>query len=258
MQPETLLIQAGLSEEQATIYQALLDKGPQKAGALAHWSGIKRGMVYKSLEQLEAKALVAKKGGNGSVAVYTPSHPSRLLDMLELQEKELVLAKESVAANLGTFLSQFNLQNNKPTVQFFEGLAGVKKTLDDSLHARGPIYTYVDVEAVVTSFKDINEQYVKRREAANIPKKILVADTPTARNYFKEHGNQLTDIRFIGKTKPPFGSAMQIYDDKISYITIGVDQKTLIGVLIEDIHIATMHKYFFECLYDLSQQKPSV
>jgi sugar-specific transcriptional regulator TrmB len=39
---ENILKQAGLSEEQAITYEALIDKGPQKASILANWTGIKR------------------------------------------------------------------------------------------------------------------------------------------------------------------------------------------------------------------------
>ncbi len=80
---EKILIEAGLSEEQAAIYSALLDKGPLKAGAISSWTGIKRGLIYKVLDQLENMGLVSKKGGDGTVAVFAPEHPSRLSEIME-------------------------------------------------------------------------------------------------------------------------------------------------------------------------------
>jgi len=72
MQEENILIQAGLSEEQAQIYQALLERGPQRASDLTKWVGLKRGLVYKVLEQLENIGLALKSEGKGTVAVFFP------------------------------------------------------------------------------------------------------------------------------------------------------------------------------------------
>ena len=72
----TILQQAGLSEEQALTYQALLDKGPQKASNIAQWTGIKRGLTYKVLDELVNIGLVEKKEPTSGVATFFPLHPS--------------------------------------------------------------------------------------------------------------------------------------------------------------------------------------
>lgn len=118
---ENILKQAGLSEEQAMTYQTLLDKGPQKATPLSVWTGIKRGLTYKVLEQLENMGLVEKKGGIGTVAVFYPAHPSLILDKMERDKKSLELAKDVVSAGLGQLSSKYNLLSGKPNVRFFEG-----------------------------------------------------------------------------------------------------------------------------------------
>ena len=118
---ERILIDAGLSEEQALVYGALLEKGPQKASNIASWTGIKRSLVYKILEQLDNMGFVEKKGGEGTVAVFSPNHPSLLLSSFEQKEKEMAMTKELITASLGQLTSKFNLLAGKPNVQFFEG-----------------------------------------------------------------------------------------------------------------------------------------
>jgi len=53
-----ILIDAGLSEEQALIYSTLIEKGPQRASSIATWIRIKRSLVYKVLEQLFSMGLI--------------------------------------------------------------------------------------------------------------------------------------------------------------------------------------------------------
>ena len=42
----------GLTKEQGLIYENLINKGFSSAGLLLNLTGIKRGMVYKALDQL--------------------------------------------------------------------------------------------------------------------------------------------------------------------------------------------------------------
>ena len=135
MQEENILIQAGLSEEQALAYQSLLDKGPQRASDLAKWTGIKRGLIYKVLEQLESMGLVSKQGGLGTVAVFSPAHPSLLLSNIEKKEKEIALNKEMLMSSIGALSSKYNLIIGKPNVQFFEGKEGIIKIYEQALNS---------------------------------------------------------------------------------------------------------------------------
>jgi hypothetical protein len=56
-------------------------------------------------------------------------------------------------------------------------------------------------------------------------------------------------MRSTGK-RPHFQSVMQIYDNKVSYITLTDDY--LVGIIITDQYIADTHKYLFESLWELS------
>lgn len=117
---EKILMDAGLSEEQAIIYNTLLDKGSMKAGPIASWTGIKRGLVYKVLDQLIILGLVIKTENEGAVAIFSPTHPSRLIEILDKKERDLELTKDIVSSSLGSLSSKFNLLHGKPTVQFLK------------------------------------------------------------------------------------------------------------------------------------------
>jgi sugar-specific transcriptional regulator TrmB len=253
MQEENILIQAGLSEEQAQVYQALLERGPQRASDLTKWVGIKRGMVYKTLEQLETMGLASKNEGKGTVAVFSPAHPSLLLSNIERKEKEIALTKEMLASSLGSLSSKYNLITGKPNVQFFEGLEGVKKVLEDTLliPKETEIYTYTDIEAIIKYIPKINEEYSNKREKLKIKKKAFLLDTPGARKLITDYHTSVTESKFIKHEIAEFETVMQIYNNKVSYITL--KEGSMLGVIIDDASIYKMHKAIFEYFWKTTE-----
>lgn len=254
---EKILIEAGLSEEQAAIYSALLDKGPLKAGAIASWTGIKRGLIYKVLDQLENMGLITEKGGEGTVAVFSPNHPSRLSEIMEQKEKSLALAKETVSFSLGALSSKFNLLSGKPNIQFYEGEDGVEKVLNDTLYAKDEVLTYADIEIIEKYFKDINKRYVEKREKLNIKKRVLVIENDFSKKFFNDLNTinpeyfSVTDIKMVKTPISEVEGAIQIYENKIGLITISNDN--LISIIIEDERINKLFKSMFEALYSTSE-----
>lgn len=248
---EKILIEAGLSEEQSAIYSALLDKGPMKAGAISSWTGIKRGLIYKVLDQLENMGLVTQKGGDGTVAVFAPEHPSTLAVIMERKEKSIALAKETLTFALGSLSSKFNLLSGKPNVQFFEGLEGILKVAQDSLSSETDICSFVDTEAVIERYPELNKEYVSKRLKNNVKKKIISMDCDLVREISKSDNKDFTEQRVV-KNKLHFATIVMIYDNKISYITL--DPKKNIGVIIEDPDIYKTNKAIFDYIWETAEQ----
>jgi sugar-specific transcriptional regulator TrmB len=244
---ENILKQAGLSEEQAAVYEALLDKGPQKATPLSAWTGIKRGLIYKVLEQLENMGLVEKKGGTGTVAVFYPAHPSVLLDKMERDMKNISLAKEMVSLGIGGLSSKYNLIVGKPSVRFFEGFDGVKEVVFDSLTSQTEILSFADNEAVNKLYPKLNEEYLPARKKVNVKKRMISKDTPYIRELAQRDDPTITQRRVISQDFN-FATVMQIYDNKVTYITL--DPGRAVGIIIEDSSIYEMHRVLFEAMWD--------
>jgi sugar-specific transcriptional regulator TrmB len=248
---EKILIEAGLSEEQAVIYSSLLDKGPMKAGPISKWTGVKKGLVYKVLDQLENMGLVEKKGGEGTVTLFSPLHPSRLSEIMEQKEKALKLAKETLNFSLGNLSSKFNLLSGKPNVQFFEGDEGIMEVINDSLTAKETILQYVDNEMVKDYLPKENKDYVNKRIKLKIKKKMLSPESAYIREHAKEMDKEFTELRIL-KNNLPSNTVMQIYNDKISYLTLKDNKK--IGIIVEDQDIANMHKNLFNIHWEIGEK----
>ena len=249
---ENILKQAGLSEEQAVVYEALLEKGPQKASPLSTWTGVKRGLVYKILDQLGNIGLVEKKGGAGAVAVFSPNHPSLLLDKIERDKKNLELSKEMVQVGLGGLSSKYNLIAGKPNVRFFEGEDGLASLYEDILIDGKDIL-------LIRSFDDnqhpkiiqmVTEQ-IKNQVKKNIRVRTItpfVSDTKESfLNYDK---NNLVERRIIPKGLLDIPSQIIIYgSQKVGITSFGKDMMTTI---IDNTLIATTFKMLFEYIWQKS------
>ncbi len=243
------LKQAGLTDAQAEVYEALLSHGKQLAGALTRKTSLKRGLVYKALDELVGFGLAEKEEIPGEVAKFAPKHPSAIRDLVESRERKLKEAAQSLEGIFPTLVSNFNLSSGGPGIQVFEGRDGVEKVLNDSLSSKTIIYTYADIESVVKNIDAINRRYATRRDKLGIDKKAILLDTPFAREYMKNYHRLVTDIKLVSvNDAPPFQSALEIYDGKVSYITFAPEK--MIGVIIHDPSLYALHKYMFEAMWE--------
>lgn len=246
MNYEEILQNAGFTKEQAMVYSFLIKKGSSQARKISLGTNIKRGLLYKVLDQLNEQGFIEKIEKEGIVTVFKPKHPSDLVDKIEQKKKSLQVASESLKIAVGQMISDFNLISGKPNVQYFEGLSGVKIVLEDTLYAKEEIYTYADIESIEKYIKDINNWYIKEREKFNIKKKGLVLDTEFNRKFLNNYANNVTDTKLLKINSEPFATIMQIYDSKVSYITFNDEGKNIISIIITNPHIYEMHKKLFE------------
>ncbi len=149
----------------------------------------------------------------------------------------------------------YNLANNKPGIEFYEGVKGVEKILQDTLRNTDEVvYSYVDSTTIEAqkAVLDIDQKYIKRRIKQKVQKKILMLKTPEAEQYVqKMKNNAFTEVRLIGDAEAEhFHSVCQIYNNKVAYITFA--ENTLTSTVISDASIYTLTKVAFEALWNKS------
>lgn len=246
------LVEAGLSSDEALVYTTLLKKGVSQASTISRQLPISRPLVYKVLADLEKKELVEKIETNGSITRFAPGHPFKLREFAERRLKDAERSKSMLDNTMASLISEYNIATGKPGIRFFEGINGIKEVLDDTLSAQETILTYVDLEAIDTYIKEINATYSTQRERRGIKKRGLVIDSPYARKFLAEYHTTVTTTKLIrAKDSVPFSTVMQIYDGKISYITL--TKERFIGIIIADQKIYGMHKYLFESLWERAE-----
>jgi|WetSurMetagenome_2_1015567.scaffolds.fasta_scaffold171674_2 HTH-type transcriptional regulator, sugar sensing transcriptional regulator len=242
-----IFTQLGLSPNEAIIYEFLLKNGELPAGLIIKKTPLKRGVTYNALKSLEQKGLIYTKAKD-KISIFGPNHPDKLREFAEERENELQKAEKTLSANMPKLISSFNLISGQPGVRIYEGKEGIIKTLNDSLESQTEILTYADVEGMEQYLKKGNDEYVKKRKEMGIKKRGIVADTSYAREYLKDYDRSVTEIRLIDGKKFPMFLEMEIYDNKVSFMTFS--QKKLIGVILENEEIYKTQKSIFEIVWN--------
>ncbi len=248
----SILTQLGLDDNQILIYTYLLKNGASRASTIAKNTPLKRGLVYKILDELVKLQIIEKNNPKGTVSIFTALHPSTLKSLAESNVRQAQNAQNHLDSDIGSFISMYNLTNNKPGIEFYEGIKGVEKVIYDTLTSKTTIYTYADMEKVEKYTKKINDAYTKKRDKMDLKKKVLLVDSEYTHNLLKEYKKTNLDIRFV-KNASHFATVMQIYDNKVSYVTLS-DEK-MIGIIIQDKNIYEMHKVLFESMWEMAKTK---
>ncbi len=246
-----ILVDLGLTKDEATIYSSLLEYGQMPARTVALRSDIGRQLTYKILDDLIEKGIVEKKETGTKILLFAPVHPRELEKLLEKKKEEVKNTENALSESLGGMISKYNLFIGKPNVQFFEGLEGVMKVAQDSLNSKTDICSFVDTEAVLAIYPELNKEYVSKRLKNDVKKKIISTDSPLLREIVKHDDKNFTEQRIV-KKKIHFATVVMIYDNKVSFITL--DPKKNIGIIIEDPDIYKTNKAIFDYIWDGAEQ----
>ena len=242
-----LIKNIGLPDSQAKIIAYLLTVPSAKASTITKKTTLPRGVVYSNLDKLIDQELVTKQDAPNAVSTFSLTHPSKLQNILQTKKKELQHQQQSLQNSLPELISLYNLSNNKPNIQFYEGIEGIKKVINDTLTSKTEIYTYADLEKVNKYTRAINDEYTKKRDKLPITKKVLLVDSPYTKSLLKDYKKTNLSVRFVKNAKQ-FATVLQIYDGKISYTTLSKDK--MIGIIIQDKNIFEMHKTLFENMWE--------
>ncbi len=223
-----------------------MDTGGQTAGNIIKLTGLKRGDCYNKIYDLVARSLVVESKKNKKL-YFELASPDAIENYIEKQIENLSSTQKEIKSILPNIISSYNLSYHKPGVKFFEGEEAIEKLTRDALDAKSEILSFVDIEAVTKYARDINKKFVTARRRLHKQKRIVVADTVANRQYFTKAADDLTLVRFIEGKLENFNINMQIYDNKISYIT--VLKNHTIGFIIEDEYITKMQRQIFEYVW---------
>jgi len=229
------LVRIGLSENEALVYEILLSMSRAGVAVLLRKAPtIKRGNMYNIIYSLIEKGLVTEAEEEGK-KVFLAESPSRLLDLAEKQEAEYREGKAAIELTIPTLLSTFNLGRGKPNVRYFEGLDGMKKVIEDSVNdnPQKNLRTYTDVAGYMRYLRDWNVKvYAPRRLREKVFERAIIPNHPDALKYMEGYtANAVTEILFIPHEQFKFVGEVNIYNNKVSFVTFS--DVSHIGVLIE-------------------------
>lgn len=249
---EKVLIDSGLTKEQAKIYLFLLENGLTPAKGIASKTGVGRALTYKVLEQLIALGLVEKRDTIGKIAFFFPAHPKRLKELIAVRTEKISETVQTLEKASGQFSSLFNLLSGKPNVQFYEGVGGLHAVYNDILDVGQ------DILVISSPIKEnrtgvlhiIREQIEKQAERGIKTKAITpVSGAQEVATPIPEDEKFLIDRKRVDAAKLNIPAQIIIYGDKVAITNF---KESIITVLMESKYIAETFRIMFEYIWEKS------
>lgn len=239
-----VLINLGLSKEEADIYLSLLNKGEQGASDLSKSTKVKRTYIYSVSASLIKKGLISQVK-KGKTTVFNPMSPDKLLTLAHDKKQKAEQAEQTLEAILPNLKTKYEVVDNKPVVTYYEGVEGIKKVYMDTIKEGKEILALVETSEVEKDIYDwVTKIYVAERLKKNIGVKAIVSSGSKTKVYINLDKAELRQTMVIDNYKFPFKNEINIYGNKIAIINHKKGEK-LLGIIIENGSIAQTFKSWF-------------
>jgi sugar-specific transcriptional regulator TrmB len=234
----------GLTKDQATVYEFLVQHGSAQASRIAKSVGLTRPLVYKILGDLERIGLIEKKDASGEVTKFSLTHPHALQKLLESKKVEVEASENALESVMGKIMSDYNLQSGKPGVRFFVGEKGFQEIYKDITNSNQEILlirpAYEDNFNKL--LKPIISDFIKTRVRKNI-KATAITPSDTFRDTTDLDKKMHYDRTWVPMELYNSPVEINIYGDKMALLSYSQE---LVGVIIESPQIAKAMKQIFE------------
>lgn len=238
---EEELREYGLSEKEVKIYLANLKAGDSTANRLSELTDIRRSTVYEVIESLKKKGIISLHTKEKKM-FFTASKPETLIS--RLKEKE-----ESIKRILPELNSLMNVVSEKPEVQMFEGITGIKNAIDDMLKSK-EILVYGATNEGDPIFGSYIPNFAKKRAEKKIMLRAIVEpNVPT--HMIEKDVKKYTKIRTLDFLKG-HKTAYFIYDDKIIITTLGEELRAM---KLKSPMLVESQKMIFEYFWSIAKNK---
>lgn len=231
---DTQLAHLGFSEKEAMVYLTLNMYGPSPASTLAKRAGIKRGSIYDILNILLQKNFITRFENNG-VTYFGIDDVQKLIH----HKKEQLHIAEQVVESLKN--SQYN--NESIQVQYYNGKEGYTAMYEHILtETPSQIKVWIHLDAFHNSLDPIQEElWTRKRVKKNIYAKLLMVDTPYAREFQKKDSEYFRETRCISNSI--FQSTCILYGD---CITLFDSQEAFTGIRIQHQNFSQLFQEIFD------------
>lgn len=246
---EKALSKAGLDEKQTKVYLACLEIGKAKTPDIAKRAEIKRTTTYGILDELAGLGLVSIIQ-NGKQKYYQAQDPRVILDIVESNRNKVA---EAIPGLRETF---FNF-HVKPTVQFFQGLEGIKRIYEDTLTAHSKkILQIVRVKDFIAyPGSGFAREYTKKRAGLGITAYALNSSLGDV--YDETNGRESKRWKRFVRYLPPqifYAAMIMIYDNKVAMVSTKEEN---FGFIIESKEFSKTLTAYFDFMWKMASKEPA-
>jgi sugar-specific transcriptional regulator TrmB len=244
-----LLISLGLTADEATIYNILLEGGFMPARTVALRASLGRPLTYKILDDLIVKGVVEKKELGKKVSLFSPVHPRELEKLLEKKKEEVDNTKKALDESIGQMISKYNLFIGKPNVQFYEGIEGIKKVHDYMVSTAKEIYLIQSPkDKVIPESKSLIDENIQARIKMGIKTRAITPLSVTTRLKISHDSEKLIERRIIDDSLFPMNAQILVHENIVSMVDY--NQNNIITTIIENTEFADTFKTIFNFMWE--------
>lgn len=237
MNLEKALEEYGVKNNHAKIYLACLELGSSPILKIAQKSGFARSTCEAVLNSLQKQGFVSffKKKG---VKYHSAEDPHKIISLA----KEKAASLERVLPQL---LARYGESKVNPTVRVFQGKTGMKLILGEILNEAKDIISFSSVDDLFSTLEEFAE-FVKKRVAKKIPVKVILRDSPKARERQKLGPQELRQVKIIPSSYEYHGMIF-VWAHKVAMFSFTNDLTVLV---IESEELAKVQRAMFDLIWN--------
>lgn len=242
------LINVGLTEKQAIIYNTLVDLGEATISETAKYAQLKRPTVYLIIEELINMSLVSLLEKNHK-KLYSAAHPQRIAELLDSRKKQFDELLPTLLARSGSY-------GSKPKIQMMEGLSGVKhayqeayKLLSEGKQNEG--LWFGNISFLLENFPEVINEYEKiLAPLKEYHIKEIITGGDKSRRWVKKMQNKTRSFHFIKYLNDNNQTGITdrfIIGNKIILFSMNRD---IFTVIIESEELVKSEKFMFDFIWN--------
>jgi sugar-specific transcriptional regulator TrmB len=243
MHIEAIMTTLGLKRTKAKVYLAALEIGVGSAQRIAERAKVPRTTAHEVLTELVARGLVSYSS-EGRRRIYSAEPPTKLRDLLVDQTRKLEALLPELAA-------VFHTVEARPRMRFYEGEAGMRTVLDDTLTT--PDKKLFSILSVVDLFtipgRSTMLDYVRRRVQAGIKLRVIRSLAKDIAELWPSSQRELRELRYA-PAGMVFPLTVYVYGHKVGFI--GTERESF-GVILESAELAQTMKNLMEVFWSVSR-----
>lgn len=227
----------GLTENEAKVYQALLELGPSYAGIISRKTGLHRRVIYDTTDRLIKKALIEYILENNK-RIFQASDPKRILELIKEKEAEI----QEIMPFMNTL---FHQTKTKEGTNFYKGKLGLKTVFEDQLQEADKEVLILGGSLHASEILNFYfKWYNKKRKEKKIKMKII----------FNKKGKKQIPYSEIHYLPEKYSSPLtiNIYGDKVAIILW--NKESPLAIVIKNKEISEGYKKHFELMWKISKK----
>ncbi len=239
----------GLTPDQASVYEVLIENPALTARLVAVNAGVNRELTYIVLGQLESLGLVERLERPKKITLFRALHPKHIQKIVDNKNTEAEKATDAFNKMFQKMLLSYNSARHHPHVSFYEGLDGLAVVYDMVLSEAKKVQ-------VIRSRYDYDNQDVRKMVTAQITAQAnkgiesyvlspLLPHMDNTPHIYSSKKKSARKIIPVGKFDLP--AQIIIYNNKVC-ITSFTDE--IVTTITESPAIAQTFKILFAYIWD--------